>query len=71
MVSISKTSAIYLFLIVLISFIVAQTALSKRNAFDRTNIPVYDGVMYEYQQLKRYQKFDGDFSLKNRFSQSV
>ena len=71
MVSISKTSAIYLFLIVLISYIVAQTALSKRNAFDRTNVPVYDGVMYEYQQLKRYQKFDGDFSLKNRFSQSV
>ena len=67
----SKSSIIYLVLIAILSFIVAQTALNNRKKFDQTNIPVYDGVLYEFQQLKRYQKYDGNFGFKNRVSQSI
>jgi hypothetical protein len=71
MPSISKSSLIYLFLIACLSFVVVHTAIDNRKSFDHTNIPVYDGVLYEFQQLKRYQKFEGDFGLKNRISQSI
>ncbi|MFN5443934.1 MAG: hypothetical protein ACK48V_06860 [Crocinitomicaceae bacterium] len=71
MIYVSKSTKVYIVLIAILTFIIVKSALVNRLEFDQVNVPVYDGVLYEFQQLKRFQKFEGDFGLKNRISQTV
>jgi hypothetical protein len=71
MILVSKSTKVYFVLIAILTFIIVKAALVNRVAFDQVNVPVYDGVLYEFQQLKRFQKFEGDFGLKNRISQTI
>ena len=71
MIYVSKSTKVYIVLIAIFTFIIVKSALVNRVEFEQMNVPVYDGVLYEFQQLKRFQKFEGDYGLKNRISQTI
>jgi len=71
MIKFFSSTKVYFFLILVLSLFVSYSALQIRVNFENYNIPVYDGVLYEYQQLNRFQKFNNDFSFLNRYSQAV
>ena len=66
-----ENQTIFYFLILIgISIFATLKAKWSYDSFIETNIPIYDGVIYEIQQLRRYELFNGDFSLINRYSQA-
>jgi hypothetical protein len=71
MIKFFNSTKVFFFLILLLALFVSYSALEIRVNFENNNIPVYDGVLYEYQQLNRFQKFNHDFSFLNRYSQAV
>ena len=68
---IQKKTIFHLIFLLCLSIFVTLKGQWVYNSFTENNIPVYDGVMYQYQQIKRYELFNGDFSLINRYSQAV
>lgn len=54
-----------------LSFFSVFKSVVSLDTFEENNFPVYDGVIYEYQQIKRYLKFNGDFSITSRYSQAI
>jgi hypothetical protein len=41
------------------------------DAFHEVNPRMFDGVMYEYKQMQTYDRFEGDFSWRSRYSRAV
>jgi hypothetical protein len=60
----------HIIILLLCSFITVYKAKVSYDSFLKSNIHIYDGVTYQYQQIVRYEKFEGDFSLVNRYSQA-
>jgi hypothetical protein len=60
----------YVFFI-LISYLVVHKSIKEQKKNDLTSIFTYTYDIYEYQQIQRYFKFDGDFSFKNRVTQAI
>jgi hypothetical protein len=71
MIQFVKKNKYLILFFVFLSLQVSSFSIFSVSNFESLNTPVYDGVMYDYQQIKRYDKFHGDFSLINRFSQSI
>ena len=71
MVQVFKNNTFLILFLIFLSLQVSSFSIFSVSNFESLNTPVYDGVMYDYQQIKRYDKFHGDFSLINRFSQAI
>lgn len=57
----------FLFLALLVwSAIISWWAVERSQNFTGHNVKVFDGVMYEYQQVRRHQKFQENFGPGNR-----
>lgn len=65
-----KKRVIYLLLII-IAFTTCYKASYSYNTFNENNIPVYDGVMYEKNQIRAYFQYKDNFSLKERINQVI
>ena len=61
---------IYL-LIVFIAIITTAKSYMAYTIFDESNIPVYDGVMNEKNQITSYIRFKNNFKLLERLNQVV
>jgi hypothetical protein len=70
-INFNKTYFKYVSILVCLSFIVTLKGKINYDSFTDANIPVFDGVMYQYQQIRRFEAFKNDFSFINRFSQSI
>lgn len=64
----SRYSIVYL---LLLSVFISLKGWYSVNEFEKQNFPIYDGVIYEYQQNRRFLKFENDFSFKSRISQAI
>ena len=71
MVQVFKNNTFLILFLIFLSLQVSSFSIFSVSNFESLNTPIYDGVMYDYQQIKRYDKFHGDFSLINRFSQAI
>ena len=71
MIQFVKKNKYLILFFVFLSLQVSSFSIFSVSNFESLNTPIYDGVMYDYQQIKRYDKFHGDFSLINRLSQSI
>lgn len=60
-----------LFFLLILALEVSGVSLYSVISFENIHAPIYDGVMYDYQQIRRYESFQNDFSLLNRFNQSI
>ena len=60
-----------IFVLFVIAFFVSLKSYYSFYTFQECNFPIFDGVMNEFKQLERYQKFNGDFGLLNRFNQMI
>ncbi len=60
-----------IFVLLLLALFVSLKSYYSFYTFQENNFPVFDGVMNEFKQLERYQKFNGDFGLLNRFNQMI
>ena len=60
----------HIIILLLCSFITVYKAKVSYDTFLKSNIHIYDGVTYQYQQIVRYEKFEGNFSWINRYSQA-
>lgn len=60
----------HLLIILLVLFFVFKS-YHNYSVFNESNIPVFDGVMNEYSQIRRYENFKDDFSFIERFNQTV
>ena len=67
---IEKKTLIYFIILIGLSAFATLKAKWSYDSFIETNIPIYDGVIYESQQIRRFELFHGDFSLINRYSQA-
>ena len=63
----NRTARVVIALICLIAIFKADLTFQT---YQKYNMPVFDGVMYEKKNIERFDKFEGDFSLINRYSQS-
>jgi len=61
----------HLVILFFLSLFVTLKGKINYDSFTESNVPVYDGVMYQYQQIRRYEAFESNFSFINRFSQSI
>jgi len=64
------SNKISLIIYLLISIFITTISVYSVERFEENNLPVYDGVMYDFQQIRRYEKFHGDFSIRSRFEQA-
>jgi len=71
MIKVIKNNKYLILFFVFLSLQVSSLSILSVTNFESLNTPIYDGVMYDYQQLKRYDKFHDNFSLINRLSQSI
>ena len=71
MVQVFKNNTFLILFLIFLSLQVSSFSIFSVSNFESLNTPIYDGVMYDYQQIKRYDKFHGDFSIINRFSQAI
>lgn len=69
--TIKNKTSFHIFLLISLSLLTCLKAKWSYESFTESNIPIYDGVMYQYQQIKRFESFQGDFSFTNRYSQAV
>ncbi len=69
--TIKNNTSFHILILICLSFFTCLKAKWAYEAFTESNIPVYDGVMYQYHQIKRYESFQGDFSWINHYSQAV
>lgn len=63
-----KLALIYFFFL---AMIISYISYEVYESFIKNNIPVFDGVMNEKNQINSYLRFKDDFSLKNRYSQVI
>lgn len=66
-----KKTYLHIVILLIVSIVATIKAKISYDSFTNTNIPIYDGVMYQIQQIRRYELFNGDFSWINRYSQAV
>ena len=59
---------IILFLITLLTIF---RSYKSYTVFQENNLPVFDGVMNEFDQIRRFEKFNDDFSFIERYNQAV
>ena len=71
MIKILKENKYLILLFIILSLQVSSFSIYSVSHFEALNIPIYDGVMYDYQQIRRYENFNNDFSFINRFSQAI
>ena len=65
-----KKTYLHIVILLIVSIVAAIKAKISYDSFTNSNIPIYDGVMYQIQQIRRYELFNGDFSWINRYSQA-
>jgi hypothetical protein len=68
---ITNNNLFILFFLLFLALEVTGVSLYSVISFENNHVPIYDGVMYDYKQIKRYESFHDDFSLLNRFNQSI
>ena len=68
---ITNNNLFILFFLLFLALEVSGVSLYSVISFENNHVPIYDGVMYDYQQIRRYESFRNDFSLLNRFNQSI
>lgn len=60
-----KSSLLFLFLFIW-SALISWWSVERSQNFTQHNVKVFDGVMYEYQQVRRHHKFQENFGPGNR-----
>ena len=68
---VEKKTYLHISILLIVSIFATVKAKISYDSFTNSNIPIYDGVMYQIQQIRRYELFNGDFSWINRYSQAV
>ena len=54
----------------ILSLFVTAKIIYYTNKFNHLNTPVFDGVIYNYQQITRFSNFNNNFSFINRLNQA-
>lgn len=68
---IERKTYLHILILLILSILTTIKAKISYDSFTNSNIPIYDGVIYQIQQIRRYELFIGDFSWINRYSQAV
>ena len=68
---VDKKTYLHITILLVAAIIATIKAKISYDSFTNSNIPIYDGVMYQMQQIRRYELFNGDFGWINRYSQAV
>jgi hypothetical protein len=68
---ITNNNLFILFFLLFLALEVSGVSLYSVISFENNHVPIYDGVMYDYQQIRRHESFQRDFSLLNRYNQSL
>jgi hypothetical protein len=66
-----KKQSMHFFVLIFISIAVVSVASFFYNKYFDSSLPIYDGVMYEKQQVLRFLAFKGNYSFIERYNQFV
>jgi len=69
--SVFKKQSMHFFFLISISTAVVSVASFFYNKYFESSLPIYDGVMYEKQQILRFLAFKGNYSFIERYNQFV